>query len=80
MSKTTTSTRRPNSRSGSLGQFLRKRSTYIHVSAEVAMLPEPGNPLGPRVIPWKTPKGRGVTYNVGRNKAKRAARAAKAGG
>lgn len=44
---------------------------YLHTSAAVAMLPHPTDPLMPP-IPWTQRPG--VTYNVGRNKAKRESR------
>lgn len=59
--------------SSSLKAFCARRGTYLHVSAAVAMLPDPANPNGPRVIPWIQKPGQ--TYNVGRNAMKRASRA-----
>lgn len=46
---------------------------YLHISAYARMVPNPINPLWPPV-PWVQRPG--VTYDVGRNKAKRAKRAA----
>jgi len=63
--------KRKNNNSGSLGQFLRSRGVMLHKSCDVAMLPDPWNPEGPRVNPWV---GKGETYNVGRNADKRKAR------
>ena len=37
---------------GSLKRFLRGREVMVHKSCDVAMLPDPLNPNGPRVIPW----------------------------
>lgn len=64
--------RRPNSRSGSLGQYLRSRERLVHKSADAWMQANPVSPMAPR-IPMQTRPG--VTYNAGRNKAKREARA-----
>ena len=60
---------------GPLTRRLRALGALIHKSADVAMLPEPTNPTGPRVTPWIERPGH--TLNLGRNKAKRALRAGK---
>jgi hypothetical protein len=57
--------------SGSLGQLFRQRGRMIHQSCAVAMLP---NEAGIHAIPWVEKPGH--TRNLGRNAAKRAARAA----
>ena len=48
------------------------RGEYLHVSAAVRMIPQK-NPMLPW-IPWTQKPG--ITYDVGRNKAKRERRAA----
>lgn len=72
-------TKRPNSRSGSLGQFYRSRSNMVHVSkrfirnplaVQAEMESKPFN--GPNYLPLP-----GDTYNIGRNADKRAAKAAR---
>ncbi len=49
------------------------RGKLIHESAAVAMIPHPTNPMLPST-PWIEKPGH--TYDIGRNKAKRAARVA----
>ena len=60
----------------SLGRLQRERGVLIHMSADSGMIPDPRGKSFPW-IPWRTPKGEGVTYNIGRNKAKREHRASK---
>jgi|GEM_PF-6550400 len=57
---------RPNSKSGSVGQFLKSRSKYFHTSCNAYMVSQPSKaePMFPYVEP-------GRTYNAGRNQAKR---------
>jgi hypothetical protein len=64
-------TKRPNSNSGSRGQFLRNRSRMAHTSAIAHMVNTPLGahlPLVPYILRY------GVTFNAGRNKAKRECR------
>lgn len=77
--KSPNDTKRPNSKSGSLGQTCRSRGNMVHVSksfirnpmAQMAELQsKPFN--GPQYLPLP-----GNTLNVGRNAAKRAAKAAR---
>lgn len=58
-----------NTNSGSLGQFLKSRAKFIHVSCTSGMRQDP---VSLRHIPWIS---KGTTLNLGRNKAKRLARA-----
>lgn len=53
---------------GNLSKFYRSRSRLVHKSCDAGMLPHPNNPSGPAIVPWV---GRGETYNVGANAAKR---------
>lgn len=69
--------KRPNSNSGSLGQFLRGRERMVHVSKRfmpnpAAVLAEQANKpfYGPRYLALP-----GETLDLGRNAAKRARRA-----
>lgn len=71
-------TKRPNSRSGSLGQFFRRSGNMVHVSKRFVR-----NPLAVQAEleskPFHGPQFLGLpgdTYDVGRNAAKRAAKAA----
>jgi hypothetical protein len=48
---------------------LRVVPRMVHTSCDVAMLPHPKNPDGPRYIPWIEKPGH--TLKLGRNKSKR---------
>ena len=81
--KTPNDIKRPNIKSGSVGQFKSWRERMVHVSAQIithplyAMHREAGtlmNYSGPR---WMV--GRTSTYNVGSNKVKRVRRIVKHG-
>jgi hypothetical protein len=61
-------TKRPNSNSGSVGQFLRTRAVMVHQSAAAQMIQ---NPLGAHLPLVPYIQRHGITSNVGRNKAKR---------
>jgi hypothetical protein len=63
--------KRPNSRSGSLGQFFTSRAVMVHESCAAWMAPNPFDPLAPWIPHVQKP---GITYKAGRNKAKRKAR------
>lgn len=55
------------SENGSMGQMLRRRGNYLHISKELIV-----NPLqGPGESFLKVTPERGTAYNIGRNKAKR---------
>lgn len=78
-----TRTNRPNSRSGSLGQFHKSRERYVHLSAPIGYMPNPAFnpklPIGPlnlAEIPYVVKLGKAGIYDKGRNKAKREKRAA----
>ena len=78
----TTRTNRPNTNSGSLGQFLRSREVMFHESAPIRYRDNPqfnpnipDGPLNPSQIPFVLRLGKAGIYDEGRNAAKRAARA-----
>jgi hypothetical protein len=50
------------------------RGTFVHISCEAQMMPNPINSMGPMIPFVERP---GHTLNLGRNKAKREARAAR---
>jgi hypothetical protein len=52
-------------------------SRYLHVSAHARMIADPRGPMFP-LIPWIQRPG--MTFNAGRNKAKREKRARRFGG
>lgn len=66
--------KRKNSNSGSLGQFLRSRERMVHKSCDARMVVNPKDPKGPWIAWVQSP---GETYNVGRNLDKRTHRASK---
>lgn len=57
--------KRPNTNSGSIGQFLKARSKYFHTSCVAYMMAH--KDIGVPPIPYIGP---GKTYDVGKNKAK----------
>lgn len=79
----TTRSNRPNTNSGSLGQFMRSREVIFHEAAPIAYRPNPqfnpsvpAGPLNPAEIPFVMKLGKAGTYDIGRNAAKREKRKA----
>ena len=78
-----TRTNRPNTNSGSLGQFHKSHERMAHLSAPIGYRPNPDfdpriavGPFNVAEIPFLVKLGRAGTFNVGRNQAKREKREA----